>query len=238
MFEHSYTMELISRAHDGDEEAKSILVEDNMPLIKSLVKRFRNSSIEYDDLIQLGSMGLVKAINNFSVDYNVKFSTYAVPMIVGEIKRYLRDDGLIKVSRSVKSLNIKISKYISDYKNERGKDPEIKEIAGEFGITEQDVVFAMDSSKYPVSLYEKSNDDDGLELLDRISSGESTEDNIDKMVLRDTIMSLPEREKKIIILRYFRDKTQSEIAKDFGISQVQISRIESKIIAKLRESLS
>ena len=238
MFDHEQTMALIKASHDGDDEAKTKLIQDNMPLIKSIVRRFRRNQIEYDDLIQLGSLGLVKAINNFQSEFGVKFSTYAVPMIVGEIKRHLRDDGIIKVSRAVKSLNAKIIQFSEEYKSEHSIDPSVGEIAQKFGISEPEVVFAMDSGKYPVSLYEKSGEDDGLELLDRIASGESVDDNIDKMILRDCILELPERERKIIILRYFRDKTQSEIAELFGISQVQISRIESKIIKKLRESLS
>ena len=238
MFDHERTMELIEASHSGDENAKALLVEDNMPLIKSIVKRFRRNNVEYDDLIQLGSLGLVKAINNFRSEFGVKFSTYAVPMIVGEIKRFLRDDGIIKVSRALKSLNARINQFIERYKSEHSTDPSISEIAKEVGVSEPDVVFAMDSGKFPVSLHEKSGEDDGLELMDRISSKENVDDNIDKMVLRDTIAELPERERKIIILRYFRDKTQSEIAEMFGISQVQISRIESRIIKKLRESLS
>ena len=238
MFDHEYTMSLIAKSHEGDNDARAALVEDNMPLIKSIVRRFKRNTVEYDDLIQLGTLGLIKAINNFKNDFNVKFSTYAVPMIAGEIKRYLRDDGIIKVSRAIKGLNAKIIQYVEEIKSSKGVEPTIAEIALKFNIPETDVVFAMDSAKFPVSLHEKSGDDEGLELIDRISSKENTDDNIDKMVLRDSILMLPERERKIIILRYFRDKTQSEIAKQFGVSQVQISRIESKIIKKLRESLA
>lgn len=237
MLEHEETMRLIEIAKEGDEIAKTTLIRENMPLIKSIVNRYKNKSVEYDDLIQLGSIGLLKAIQNFDVKFNVRFSTYAVPMIAGEIKRFMRDDGCIKVSRALKSLNIQITTFIDEYKNKYDNEPQIDEIAKHFSIDPQEVILAVDSSKYPLSIYENVDDEQGSELLNKIASKETTEDIINKIVLKDVIMSLPERERKIIILRYFRDKTQSELAGEFGISQVQISRIENKVLAILRKSL-
>ena len=238
MLEHNETMELISLAKNGDQDAKSKLIEHNMPLIKSIVKRYKNKNVEYDDLIQLGALGLIKAINNFDQKFEVKFSTYAVPMIAGEIKRYIRDDGAIKVSRAIKTLNYKINDFISDYKLLNNCEPSIDNIAKCFKITPQEVVFVMDSSRYPLSIYEQKDDENGTELLNKLPCGDNTDEHINKMILKDAIEKLPTREKKIIFLRYFRDKTQSEIARSFGISQVQISRIETKIIEKLKKSFS
>ncbi|MGN1099483.1 MAG: SigB/SigF/SigG family RNA polymerase sigma factor [Christensenellales bacterium] len=238
MLEHSETMELISLAKDGDQDAKSKLIEHNMPLIKSIVKRYKNKNVEYDDLIQLGALGLIKAINNFDRKFEVKFSTYAVPMIAGEIKRYIRDDGAIKVSRAIKTLNYKINDYISGYKLLNNREPSIDNIAKRFKISPQEVVFVMDSSRYPLSIYEQKDDENGTELLNKLPCGDNTDEQLNKMILKEAIEKLPTREKKIIFLRYFRDKTQSEIARSFGISQVQISRIETKIIEKLKKSFS
>lgn len=237
MLDHETSLLLIAKAQQGDEYAKTQLIENNMPLIKSIIKRFRGRMIEYDDLIQLGSLGLVKAINNFDPKFNVRFSTYAVPMIVGEIKRFIRDDGALKVSRALKMQSAKINSYIEEFKSQNDKDPSVADIAEVFGITPQEVVFALDSAKYPVSIFEKADDDSGLELGGKLTDTEDADEMLNKMLLKDIIMSLPERDKKIIILRYFRDKTQSEIAKEFGISQVQISRIEAKILKLMKEKL-
>lgn len=238
MLDHEETMQLIDLAKQGSEQAKESLLKNNVPLIKSIVNRYKNKSVEYEDLMQLGSIGLLKAVQNFDKSFNVKFSTYAVPMIAGEIKRFMRDDGSIKVSRALKSLNMQISEYVAERKARSEDDPTIEEIAKKFNIDEQEVVLAMDSSKYPLSIYESGDDESGVELQNKIASKETTDDMIDKIVLKDVILSLPERERKIIILRYFRDKTQSELAGVFGISQVQISRIESKVLKILRNSLN
>lgn len=237
MLDYQTTLELLKNAKEGSEEAKSQLITHNMPLIKSIAKRYRNKQVEYDDLLQLGALGLVKAINNFDLNFNVKFSTYAVPMIAGEIKRFIRDDGAIKVSRAMKSLCNKIQIYINERTME-DKSPSVKEIAEHFGIDEQEVVFALDSNKYPVSLFEKFDDDNNQCVIDKLPSNENNDDLIDKILLKDYINSLPEREKKVIILRYYRDMTQSEIAQMLGVSQVQISRIESKVINALKQALA
>lgn len=231
-------MRLIGEAQAGDESAKSRLLEENMPLIKSIIKRYRNTVIEYDDLIQLGSLGLYKAIMNFNQTFGVRFSTYAVPMINGEIKRQIRDDGPVKVSRSTKALALLINKFTDEFRGEQGREPTIEEIGQHFKIDPYEVVFTMDSTRLPISLYEKYDDDNGAYLIDNIKTVDKTEDMIDKIMLKELIANLDERDKKIILLRYYRDKTQSEVAEILGVSQVQISRLESKILAYLKTKLS
>lgn len=238
MLDHTETVGLIVAAQKGDESAKETLIVNNMPLIKSIAARYRNKMIEYDDLLQLGAMGLVKAINNFDVSFGVRFSTYAVPMIAGEIKRFIRDDGAIKVSRSLKAASLKIQQISGEYKQEHGDAPPIDYLAEKLGLDPQEVVFAMDSSKYPVSIYEKYDDDNSQCVMDKLSDGQSGEDMMDRMIIKDFIKTLPKREKTVIVLRYFKDKTQSEIAKILGVSQVQVSRIESKIISEMKKALA
>ncbi len=232
------TLELIKKAQSGDEQAKEILVNENSPLIKSVIRWFKDKGIENDDLYQLGCMGFLKAINNFDCSYNVKFSTYVVPMVVGEIKRFMRDDGAVKVSRAIKGLNLKINKFVEGFLMENGRSATIGEIAAHFKISEQDVVMAMDSAKMPVSLYTPFDDgeEDGLTIIDRFDTSQS-EDFVEKFALKDLIEKLDERDKKIILMRYFYDKTQSEIAERLGVSQVQVSRLENKILENLRKKL-
>ena len=240
MLSHEETLKLISMAQKGDEQAKQKLVNENSPLIKSIIKRFVGKGIEYDDLFQLGALGFVKAINNFQTEYNVKFSTYVVPMIIGEIKRFMRDDGAIKVSRTIKSLNLQINKFVELYVKEHGEKPSIETIAKNFDLPCQEIVFAMDSAKMPISLYTpfEEEEDKSLLVVDRFAQNNQTEELFDNIFLRDTLKNLNPRDKKIILLRYFRDKTQSEIAKELGISQVQVSRLETKIIERIRERIA
>lgn len=235
MLNQEETLDYIRKAKLGDENAKSILFTENFPLIKCIIKRFRNKGVENDDLIQIASIGLLKSIMNFDETFNVKFSTYTVPMIIGEIKRYMRDNGAIKVSRSLKILANKINKFISEYQTLNNDSPTIEVIANEFSVSQEDVVLALDSAKMPLSIYDRYEDDDeGQELINKIV-GENPENKIiDKIHLSQIIGRLTEREQKIIILRYFRDRTQSEIAEDLGVSQVQISRLENKILEKIR----
>lgn len=233
MLDHETTLRLIESAQCGDDGAKEKLIEENLPLIKSIVKRFKGR-LEYDDLMQLGSIGFIKAIQNFKADYGVRFSTYAVPMISGEIKRFLRDDGAMKVSRWTKTLAQKINAYV-DKKLQNGEnEPTVDEIALALGVEAQEVVFAMDTSHCLVSLSSTIGDDDGTTVGDRIVGDGSPDDDLDKFMLVECIKKLPIREQKIIILRYFRDKTQSEIANELGVSQVQVSRIECKVLKKLK----
>lgn len=226
---------LIKLAQLGDEQACETIVKENLPLVKSIIKRYKNKGVEYDDLFQLGSVGLLKAIKNFSPEFDVCFSTYAVPMISGEIKRFLRDDGYIKVSRSIKTLSYKISKFIERYKLNNGKSPSVNEIAKEFKIDQHEVVYAMDSALYPVSLYDKGDDEQGLSLGEKIADKFSIDDQIDKITIKEAISKLSEREQQLIILRYYKDKTQTEVAKFLNVSQVQVSRLETKIIKKIKE---
>ena len=234
MLDQLQVEQLIRAAQAGDEQAKTTLLQENSPLIKSIIRRFKGRGIEYDDLYQLGCLGFLKAIRNFSFDFEVKFSTYAVPMISGEVKRFLRDDGYIKISRSIKTDAAKINTFIEEYKQLNSKSPTIEEIAEHFNIDVHDVVFILDSSKMPVSIYDATDDENSQQIIDKISSDENENDNVNKILLKDIILSLPEREKKIILLRYFRGSTQCEVARILGISQVQVSRIESKILSLIK----
>ena len=238
MLDKDATFDLIFRAKNGDSNAKELLIPENSPLIKSVIKKYFNKGIEFDDLYQLGSLGFLKAIDNFDESFGVKFSTYAVPMIAGEVKRFIRDNGIIKVSRSTKQLNIHINKFVEQYVSQFEKSPTVDIIAMEFGITEQEVVYAMDSSIKPISLFTIVGDESGKDqyLIEKIESDNNVE-NIDNYVLYNAIKDLPTRERKIVILRYFRDKTQKEIANELGVSQVQVSRLENKILQKIKKRL-
>ena len=239
MLSSTDTLALIKLAQQGNEDAKQKLIEENSPLVKSVIKRFIGKGIEYDDLYQLGCVGFLKAIKNFNTDYNVKFSTYVVPMVIGEIKRFMRDDGEIKVSRAVKSLNLKISKFIENFMKEYMRKPTTKEIAKEFGIDESEVIFTMDSAKMPISMFATYEDDSnkGQYLIDHFMQTGDNDTILENISLKEALSSLDERDKKIVLLRFFRDKTQSEIASVLNISQVQVSRLECKIIEKMREKL-
>ncbi len=239
MLETSQTLKLIADAQNNDATAKEKLVTENSPLIKSVIKRYTNKGIDYEDLYQLGSLGFLKAINNFDPAFNVKFSTYAVPMISGEIKRYLRDNGILKISRATKTLSVKINKYIDEYCNLHEKSPNVEDIAQYFGVDVQEVVFAMESNQGVVSLNTPIGDEEAgkqMSIFEKIADEERPiEKSLDNMLLYDIIKELEPRDKKIIILRYFRDKTQKEIASELGVSQVQISRLENKILQKIKE---
>ncbi|MCH5152967.1 MAG: sigma-70 family RNA polymerase sigma factor [Clostridiales bacterium] len=236
MLSHEETMALIALAQQGDENASTTLLTENAPLLKSIIKRYLGKHIEYDDLYQIASIGLLKSIKNFSYEHNVRFSTYAVPMILGEIKRYMRDDGYLKVSRSLKSLSSKITRYVDEQLKNGADNPTVEEIAEHFNLEPTEVVFAMDATKLPISLYEKANDSDGkqTELIEHLPTDEDKK-MIDKVILKDMLRQLSPREQKIVILRYFRDMTQGEIAIKMGVSQVQISRLENKILKKLKD---
>lgn len=230
----------LALAKSGNEESRSILIEENMPLIKSVIKRYTGKNCEYDDLFQLGSLGLLKAINNFDLNLNVRFSTYAVPMIAGEVKRFLRDDGSIKVSRSVKAQFIEIKKFADAFKQEHNESPTIEQISKALEISEEDIIFAIESNKMPVSIYEKTDGKNGDKsgfVMDKIKSGESEDRALMRIALKKVLNELSDREKKIVLLRFFRDKTQSEVSSVLNVSQVQVSRLENKILEKLRDKL-
>lgn len=226
---------LIALAHEGDAEAQELLVKSNIALVKSIVGKFTGRGAEFEDLYQVGCMGLVKAINHFDSAYGVRFSTYAVPMIAGEIKRYLRDDGAVKVSRSLKELAARAAAAAETLKSQLNREPTVEEVAAAVGESAEDVAVAREASRACVSLHEPVFEDDGALLIDHIAGGEKEEELIDRMLLKELLSTLEPRERQIIFLRYFRDETQSEIAKRLGVSQVQVSRLESRIIKKLRE---
>lgn len=239
MLNENETLDLIRRAKQGDGAAKEELLTHNTSLLKSILKRYLGKGVEYDDLFQLASMGLLKAIAGFDESFGVRFSTYAVPMIAGEIKRFLRDDGSVKVSRALKKSAREMNRFIEQYAQEHGSQPTVKELAEAFSMDEGEVVFTLGSSKMPVSIYEQSDykDEKSSSIADKLPSKDNQEEMIEKMVLKAAIDKLPEREKKIVFLRYFRDMTQSEVAKAIGVSQVQISRIESRIIKDFKREL-
>ena len=234
------TMRLIQMAHEGDKAARDQLVEDNVGLVWSIVRRFAGRGHELEDLFQIGSIGLLKAIDKFDLSYDVRFSTYAVPMITGEIKRFLRDDGLIKVSRSVKELGMKVGAARESLSGSLGREPTIEEIAGELKVSREEVAASMEAGAEVESLYRPFGKNDGQELclMDRLEEKEDAEETLlNRMVLRELISELGPKEREIIIRRYFCNQTQSVIAADLDISQVQVSRLEKKILRQMREKL-
>ena len=239
MLDYEQTLILLQKAKTGDEKAKESLIQHNSPLVKSIVRRYKNKGVEYDDLYQLGCVGFVKAINNFDVSFNVKFSTYAVPMIAGEIKRFLRDDGSIKVSRSIKGQYYLMQKYIDEIRLRTGETPTTKQLAEKFNIEEPEVMFILESARMPVSIYESLDKEssNGQVVLDKLVNFDEVSALVDKMVLIDAIKSLEDKDKKLIMLRYFRDKTQSEVAQILNVSQVQVSRLENKILTKIKNKI-
>jgi RNA polymerase sporulation-specific sigma factor len=236
-----HTKELIENAHRGDTQAREILIVENMGLIWSIVRRFSGRGYEQEDLFQIGSIGLIKAVDKFDTSYDVKFSTYAVPMITGEIKRFLRDDGMIKVSRSLKENAIKTARAIDEYRKENLSEPTVEEISERTGITVEDIVMSYEASAEVESIYKTIYQGDGSEvqLIDKIEEKKNfNEEVVNTMVIHDIIEELPEKEKKIIRMRYFEEKTQTDIANELGISQVQVSRLEKRILAAMREKLA
>lgn len=239
LLSHEETLALLQQAKQGDEQAKESLFTHNVALVKSVVKKFTGRA-DYDDLFQLGCMGLVKAINNYDEAYNVRFSTYAVPLIMGEIRRFLRDDGIIKVSRPIKDLYSKAMMTKQRLAAQSGTEPGIEEIAQELAVDAGDIVQAMEAARMPSSLNAAVHEDSGNDILlaDCIGVEDDSSAAIDRVLLRELLTRLPVRERQVIIMRYFMEKTQTEIAKQLGISQVQVSRMESKIMKKLREAAS
>lgn len=232
--------ELIKCAKEGSKEALDKLVKNNLPLVSAISRKFLNRGYEYDDIFQIGCMGLVKAINNFESKYNVKFSTYAVPMIMGEIKRFLRDDGLIKVSRSVKNTARQLHYDREKLVKKLNREPTIEELSKFSGISTEEIVFATESTVNTQYLYDVVHQDDGspVLLIDKISKTvDEDAEVIDKIILKEAINNLDSKSRQIIILRYFKDKTQIQVAKLLGISQVQVSRIEKRVLKLMKEKL-
>lgn len=232
--------QLIPLAKGGDDSAMNRVIEMNLPLVASISKKFLNRGYDYEDIFQIGSIGLVKAIKNFDCNYNVKFSTYAVPMIIGEIKRFLRDDGMIKVSRNVKSLAKKIHFDKEALTKKLDREPTIEELSQFSGVDKEDIIFAIEASSSLQYLYDTIHQDDGAPvlLIDKLSEkGEEDSDMINKIALKEAISGLEAKARQIIMLRYFKDKTQVQVAKLLGISQVQVSRIEKKVLLQMRKKL-
>ncbi|GIO83612.1 RNA polymerase sigma-F factor [Paenibacillus faecis] len=230
---------LIALSQSGDNAARDRLVNCNIRLVWSVVQRFMNRGYEPEDLFQIGCIGLLKSVDKFDLSYDVKFSTYAVPMIIGEIQRFLRDDGTLKVSRSLKEMANKVRKKKDELSKVLNRLPTVKEVAEELGVTPEDVVFAQEANKPPASIHETvfENDGDPITLMDQIAD-ESQERWFDKLALHEAIDGLSERERLIVYLRYYRDQTQSEVANRLGISQVQVSRLEKKILQSIRDQIA
>lgn len=230
--------ELIHKSQQGDKDARDSLVEKNMRLVWSVVQRFINRGYDPDDLFQIGSIGLIKSIDKFDLTYDVRFSTYAVPMIIGEIQRFIRDDGSVKVSRSLKEIGNKIRKKRDELTKDFGRSPSVLEIAEALDITSEEVVHAEEAAKSPHSIHETvfENDGDPITLLDQIADQDTKW--FDKLTLQEAIRGLNERERLIMYLRYYKDKTQSEVAERLGISQVQVSRLEKKILREMKVNMN
>lgn len=232
------TLALIERAHQGDKEARDTLFRENTGLVWSIVKRFKNRGVELEDLFQIGSIGLLKAVDKFDASYEVRFSTYAVPMIAGEIKRFLRDDGILKVSRSMKEICYKAYLIRDSLEKSKGREPTLEEIAKEMAVTVEDLVMAMESGAEVESLQKTIYQGEGndISLMDKIEEQKNgQEEAMNRLLLEEMLGLLDAKERKLIYMRYFQEKTQTEIAKELGVSQVQVSRMEKKILEGLRK---
>ena len=235
-----HTLALIGRSHQGDKEARDTIFKENAGLVYSVAKRFVKRGVEMEDLIQIGSIGLLKAVDHFDMSFQVKFSTYAVPMIAGEIKRFLRDDGILKVSRSLKEQSGRICQAREKMETVLGREPTLLELAEETGMEPEAIVWAMESRAEVESLHKVIYQGDGNEisLMDRLAEKENLHDAaLDRIFLEEILESLTPGEQRLINMRYFQDMTQAEIARRLGTSQVQVSRLEKKILQRLREKL-
>lgn len=226
--------ELLQRLKDGDRSARDLLCGENMGLVRKIAAGFSKGGAPDEDLMQIGAIGLIKAIDNFDISQGVQFSTYAVPVILGEIRRFLRDDGLIKVSRSLKQAAQKGIKAREELKNKLGREPTIKEISEKTGLSCEDLVCAFDAAREPESINRALYDDSDETLSDSLSSGNDEEIITDRILIEQLLEKVEPKERQVIVLRYFKDKSQQEIAKMLGISQVQVSRIEKKVLEKMR----
>lgn len=234
------TLELIKLSKTGDKEARDLLVTENVGLVWSIVRRFAGRGHELEDLFQIGSIGLIKSIDKFDLSYEVKFSTYAVPMITGEIKRFLRDDGIIKVSRSLKEIAVKVKITREILNNTLNREPTIEELSKEMNVPSEDIIMALESNTEVESLYKTIYQGDGnaIFLIDKLEQAQDEHETVvDKLAIQEILDTLEPKEQDIIKLRYFMNRTQSDIAKKLGISQVQVSRLEKKILRAMREKL-
>lgn len=239
VLKESEKMELLNRIKNGDTKAREELINGNLRLVLSVIQRFATRGENPDDLFQVGCIGLMKAIDNFSTEFGVKFSTYAVPMIMGELRRFLRDSGSVRVSRSMRDLAYKAMQAREKLTNENLREPTIEQIAKEIDAKREDVVLALEAVSEPVSLYEPvfSESGDTIYMMDQISDKQDDTDWLQELALKDAIRSLDEREKHILSLRFFRGKTQVEVANEIGISQAQVSRLEKGVLTKIKKKL-
>ena len=231
-------VEDILKAQSGNKEIMTKLVTENSNLIWSIVTRFKDRGYEIEDLYQIGCIGFIKSIKRFDTNYEVKLSTYAVPYILGEIKRFIRDDGPVKVIRSIKELSYKIKLIQNEYITKKGRDIQIEELAKLLKVSKEDIVIAMDSNNTVESIDRKVNDSDDLTIMDKLKSNVDQEkDIVNKITIKTLIEGLDEKSKKIIMLRYYRGKTQSQVAELLGVTQVQVSRLEKKILSSMKHKL-
>lgn len=231
---------LLARAKEGDSEARQELIDGNLRLVLSIIQRFTGRRENLDDLFQVGCIGLIKAVDNFNLDLDVKFSTYAVPMIIGEVRRYLRDNNAIRVSRSVRDLAYRALQVREQMTKVKGSEPSVDEIAAELGEKKENVVRAMEAIVEPISLYEPvySDSGDSIYVMDQLSDDKNTDEAwLEDIALREAMKRLSERERKIINLRFYRGKTQMEIANEIGISQAQVSRLEKGALERIKKQI-
>lgn len=230
-------MELLLRAKNGDKEAGELLVEENLGLVGSVVKRFENRGYEREDLFQIGAIGLIKAIEKFDFSYEVRFSTYAVPLVTGEIRRFLRDDGMMKVSRSIKESGWRVKQSREKLEQELGRSVTLQELADDTGLPEEEIALALDASQEVASIYQTVYQSDGSELylVDKVADDEPEEERlINRLTVQQLLEKLGPKEQQLIKLRYFEGKTQCSVADQMGMSQVQVSRMEKKILQEMR----
>lgn len=230
-------VELLLRAKKGDKAASDLLVQENLGLVGSVVKRFENRGCDREDLFQIGSIGLMKAIEKFDFSYEVRFSTYAVPLVMGEIRRFLRDDGMMKVSRSLKENGWRIKKSREKLEQELGRSATLQELAKDTGLSEEEIAMALDAGEEVTSIYQTVYQSDGSELylVDKMADEARDEERLlDRVVVQQLLLMLEPKEQQLITLRYFEGKTQSSVADDMGMTQVQVSRMEKKVLQKMR----
>ena len=236
-----HTLALIGRAHQGDKEARDTLFEENTGLIYSVARRFLGRGVEMEDLFQIGSIGLLKAVDKFDPAFEVRFSTYAIPMILGELKRFFRDDGMIKVSRSIKENQHRVYLAREKIEKELGREPSLKEIAEMLEMPPEEVAMTMDSAAEVESLYRTVYQSEGtdISLIDKIPEKENAEEHLlNRIFLEEILGKLESSDRKLIYMRYFQDMTQTQVAERLGVSQVQVSRMEKRILGKLRQNLT
>ena len=236
VLKESEKIELLRKAHAGDKKAREDLINGNLRLVLSVIQRFANRGENMDDLFQVGVIGLIKAIDNFNLDLDVRFSTYAVPMIIGEVRRFLRDNNAVRVSRSMRDTAYKAMQVKERLMNENQKEPTVEEIAKELNMKKSEVVLALESIVEPVSLYEPVYSDGGdtIYVMDQVGDSNTDSDWVDEIAIKDEISKLDDRERNIMYLRFMQGKTQMEVAKEVGISQAQVSRLEKNALKRIR----